>query len=626
MKLIHKILLAIVLPIALASTLFIFFIHDVLYKEVENRFVANLERSTSDYANLLNTKFENIARLGNSNANYLEQMENEFGIKGINKQTITDLLSRTLNYDSLVYRTSVLFDSSFCYPLNIKSYQGSNINGKLEISPISVRVSDLNEMIRPEWKNASSSSQTFKGQWLPPYYIDILDSTRVISYTQPFYFNGTFSGIFVIDIQIKSVNKTLIKNEKSIEKNLDPDLYVINTCDSTIIYAEIPGLTGLHLFKSQNEPIYIDGSNNTVLDSVLLMKNGSGIVQDVFNQRLFFAFYAPISSTDWMVINILSNKKANAQVAKSINKTTILIIIFILLIILIIFFTSRLITNPISKLSNMTIEISKGNFDQHFELNRSDEIGILAKNFDEMNKKLLEREQNLKTANSQLLVLDDAKNEFLSLISHEIRTPLNGIVGSTHLLSDIINDPELSEFIEMLKESVDRLEKFSKIALEITQMQTIGKQRVKEVLSLNAVAEHVIENSKNKALEKMVTILTDFTTNDRVLGVEEYFRRAIEELVVNAIVYADSNTDIKIKTYYQNEKINICISDRGEVIPADKISEIMKPFGLGKKHYDKNIGLGLTYVQTFLDVHHGQIKITSGKEKTEITLSFSSVD
>jgi two-component system sensor histidine kinase/response regulator len=247
---------------------------------------------------------------------------------------------------------------------------------------------------------------------------------------------------------------------------------------------------------------------------------------------------------------------------------------------------------------------------------------VLEQKVQERTAELKESNKNLDKANTQLLTLDEAKNKFLMLISHEIRTPLNGIVGSAYFLNDMIDDPELKEFLDMLKESVDRLDKFSKTALEITQMQTVGREMEKTSFSLNKVVAKVLESKFPDAEKKQCTFAAVYSNNDNIIGIEDYTIRTVEELVSNAIKFSNENNVIDIITFEDNGKIKLIVSDRGEVIPPDRIEEITKPFGLAKDHYDKDIGLGLAYVQTFLDMNDAAMEIISSTEKTEITLIF----
>jgi len=247
---------------------------------------------------------------------------------------------------------------------------------------------------------------------------------------------------------------------------------------------------------------------------------------------------------------------------------------------------------------------------------------VLEQKVQERTVELKESNENLDKANTQLLTLDEAKNQFLMLISHEIRTPLNGIVGSAYFLSDSIDDPELTEFLDMLKESVDRLDSFSKTALEITQMQTVGREIEKKTFDIESIISKIIDEKQSAANEKNITIESVLEESLSINGIEDYFKRTIEELVGNGIKFSYEDITLKIKTFKEDGKIKISVIDKGEVIPQEKIAEITKPFGLAKDHYDKHIGLGLSYVQTFLDIHDATIEIKSSEEETVITLIF----
>jgi DNA-binding response OmpR family regulator len=82
----------------------------------------------------------------------------------------------------------------------------------------------------------------------------------------------------------------------------------------------------------------------------------------------------------------------------------------------------------------------------------------------------------LEKAKSELESLDSAKEHFLKIINHEIRTPLNGILGFQELLKEAMLDAKYAGYLEMMNRSVRRLEKFSILALMITQLRT-GKYR-----------------------------------------------------------------------------------------------------------------------------------------------------
>lgn len=247
---------------------------------------------------------------------------------------------------------------------------------------------------------------------------------------------------------------------------------------------------------------------------------------------------------------------------------------------------------------------------------------VLEEKVQERTMQLSESNKRLEAANNKLLVLDDSKNNFLKLISHEIRTPLNGILGSTSFLSEMIEDPELKEFVEMLKESAERLDGFSKKALEITQMQTLGEDIEMKDISINDIIHRAVDASKEIANQKNIGFSLSLIKEDSLLGIDDYITGAVAELVNNAVKSSNENTTVDIITIINGNNFLIKISNTGETIPEDKIEEIVKPFGLANEHYDKHTGLGLSYVKSVLDLHHGSMEIVSTEEKTTVALIF----
>ena len=247
---------------------------------------------------------------------------------------------------------------------------------------------------------------------------------------------------------------------------------------------------------------------------------------------------------------------------------------------------------------------------------------ILEEKVQERTAQLNESNLKLEVANKKLVGLDEAKNNFLNLISHEIRTPLNGIVGSTYFLNDMIEDPELKEFVGMLMESVDRLDGFSKKALEITQMQTLGGEIEKKKININSIVHEVLEASKENANNKNIGFEVSLIDEDGILGVEDYMSGAIKEIIGNAIKFSNENTIVKVVSVAEGDNFKLSFSDTGEVIPKEKIDEIVKPFGLGNAHYDKHMGLGLSYVQSTIDLHNASLEISSNENLTTISMVF----
>jgi|GEM_PF-943943 len=616
MKLVYKILLLVVLPSAILSVFFVFFVNNLLYTEVEKRFLQSIENTTDDYAKLLDRQLTNVSRIAKYTARQVEKN------KDARIESIEELLRESIGNDSLIYGASVFFDTTYTGALSKTMIYASKNENNIDIISFNSSSQQYIDYFNQNMSWWLIPKETLQPIWTSPYYDDGVGKKLMITYAKPLFIENNYVGIISIDILINNIRDLLLLNEKRIEGNYDPDLYILNNSDSVIIYSEKHDIEGNNdIFDPRNPNKYSEDTKLKILNLINNMEKGPAVVKSS-DGLSYFVFYASIENCDWFVIDILSVSKAQEAVYITVSKVISLLAIFIFILIALVFSSSSLITKPVSKLSAFSLEVSKGNYDAIHNVKSRDEIGILANNFTTMVQKLKEREESLKRANKQLLELDVAKNEFLNLISHEIRTPLNGIVGSTHFLNEMIQDPEMADFLEMLKESVDRLDSFSKTALEITQMQTVGNKIKKSELEIIPIINETISKYNEKITNKKLTVITSFGGNNSLLGIREYFKRSMVELISNAIKFSSPETDIKVSTYNESNNLCIKVSNKGEVIPTEKINEIMKPFGLGNKHYDKNIGLGLTYIQKFLEIHNGKIEITSTEEKTDVILIF----
>lgn len=610
------------IPVIIISIIISVFLYRNAAQKAEVDFTNYLSQVVFNYVDYIDLSLMNISENATKDAMLIESIE------GFRSRDLIITATNNLKSDSLIFGSGIFFDQNMSPFKRDIAYVYSYRNGD---SIIEIIVDDNKDDIiydyienKPEWWE--TPSKFHKAGWTKPYYDTLSGSPSMITYFQPFYFDDEFAGVVTIDLSLESLEKWLIKNERILEKNINPTTFLMSD-DSIVILSDIPERIGEKIFSSTSivESRYNVRESINVISKAIERETGMEIISTIDGKSKVIAFFSPLHSTNWSAISVIPFKIINENIKKSTTQIFILISIFNFILIIVVILIARYISKPIIKLSSVSLIIAEGDYTTTINIKSNDEIGILANNFSIMKTKLMERELHLKEANKQLLVLDDAKNQFLKLISHEIRTPLNGIVGSAYFLSDTIDDPELQEFLEMLKESVDRLDSFSKTALEITQMQTVGRELDKTNIDINSIVSKVIDEKQSAANEKNIKVITDLTENIEIIGIEDYFLRTIKELIGNAIKFSNKDIDIKVKTFKEDGKIKFSVTDTGEVIPLEKIAEITKPFGLAKEHYDKHIGLGLAYVQAFLDIHNASIEIKSSEEETVITLIFDGV-
>lgn len=618
-KLAFRITFIIFIPIFVIAIFVIILMYNNIYELTFEKYTRDLEIVNRNYINYIDDKLHFIEEETFKKSHYF--LENNFK----NKKEILEFTKSNTLLDSIIFGSAVIFDIgkynnndeyAFFY-----SYQKED-----EIAQIcfedELDVDYFNfQNNQHQWWDIPS--KTYKSGWTEPYYDFGASKVDMITYYHPFFVKNEYQGVITIDISLETLRGKLINNKHTFEEELSSDLFILSS-DSIIIYTKNLDHSGKNIYQlknSSNKRFDLEESL-TILDLSVNRKTGMMDLHSSDRNSLFLAFYSPFNYTNWIAINLIPYDNIHLNVYKQLGLTIYLMSAFVIFLTVIIFLMARYISKPIVRLSNYSLRIASGNYDVKPYLKGKTEIGILSRNFAKMQEEVKKREMEIRKKNKQLLVLDIAKNNFLLLISHEIRTPLNGIAGATYLLNDKIEDPELKEFIEMLEESVDRLDRFSNKALEITHMQTVGDELEKSDIQVCPIINNVLKTFLSAIEQKSLNVVIDFYEDCTIHVIESYFKSVIEELISNAIKFSDENTDIIIEVLKQHKTLIIKIRNIGETIPKSKKGEITKAFGLAQEHIDSNIGLGLNYVQTFVDIHHAKLHIISKDKKTTISIHF----
>ncbi|MBI9068612.1 MAG: hybrid sensor histidine kinase/response regulator [Salinivirgaceae bacterium] len=227
----------------------------------------------------------------------------------------------------------------------------------------------------------------------------------------------------------------------------------------------------------------------------------------------------------------------------------------------------------------------------------------------ELEEKVKERTKKLDEANSKLLELDEAKINFLKMISHEIRTPLNGIVGSISLMESENTDKNLIELFEILNISVDRLERFTDIALYITMLE-FGHYSLKtEPVNINSLLAEAYSQTKKEYKHKEIKFESNFINSDHTIyGDVKLIGMVLTKLLENAYKYSEDKGTVSVNISRKEERLVVAIKDNGRGLPPEILKYIFTPFSTANIHMNNNIGLDLYFSKLVMDAHQGKIE------------------
>lgn len=251
------------------------------------------------------------------------------------------------------------------------------------------------------------------------------------------------------------------------------------------------------------------------------------------------------------------------------------------------------LASPLRKLRETVDQFGRGNLSVRADANRSDEFGDLAKAFNEMAHKT-----------EQLLT---AERRLLQDISHELRSPLARLEFAVELAR---TSPDREGAISRIKRDVDRLSVLVGELLDVARTEGESLSPALRNLSLDALLRNLAEDCSFEAEAKDCRIELQAEPSISMQGDPELLRRAIENILRNAIRHAPEGSTIHLRLQRKDQRALIEIQDQGPGIPEEALSQIFKPFFRVETDRNRNsggVGLGLAIAQRAVILHHGTL-------------------
>ena len=228
--------------------------------------------------------------------------------------------------------------------------------------------------------------------------------------------------------------------------------------------------------------------------------------------------------------------------------------------------------------------------------------------------KIKELNQLSVSYNKMLERLSDAfeiQRQFTANAAHELRTPLSLMqvqLDLYHSTQHPGSDADTVQMIKMLTEQNDRLGKMVKTLLDMSELQTVGRD---EKIILNDLVDEVLEDLEPLAQEKNIKLIGKYK-NITMIGSDILIYRLVYNLVENAIKYNHSDGQVTVNAYKKQKYIYLSVEDTGSGIPKELRERVFEPFFRVDKSRSRElggVGLGLALVREIVRVHDGSITV-----------------
>lgn len=350
----------------------------------------------------------------------------------------------------------------------------------------------------------------------------------------------------------------------------------------------------------------------------------------------------------------ISFEKMETSIQKTYSDVVKITLAICLVAIILAFLYGKVVSKPLIEMTRIANRLATGYLDERVNIQGTDEISVLANNFNTMAQSLQEsrsnlwklnkdlefmveeRTQELLTAYAELQELDKLKTSFLSTVSHELRTPLTSILGfakmidkqfNRHIIPNLPEDNKkttkakntIGTNLDIITQESNRLARLINDVLDLAKIES-GKMSFNfEDLQLEQLFERAFNNLSSLTEQSNIELELKYahTKPSLIQGDRDRILQVMTNLISNAIKFTKDGR-ITCRVEMKEHWIQCSVKDTGIGIVEEDLLKVFDKFQqVGDTLTDKpqGTGLGLPICREIIEIHHGQIWADSKPNK-----------
>ncbi len=273
-------------------------------------------------------------------------------------------------------------------------------------------------------------------------------------------------------------------------------------------------------------------------------------------------------------------------------------------------FFSATLTERIRTLDKTARAISHGNLTARVSDAGRDELGALARTFNDM-------VVQLQAADRKQRELDRLRRDLIAWVSHDLQTPLASIRAVVEALADgMVEDPQIVQrYLRTSQHDIRALSALIDDLFQLAQLDAGGMPLNKEPGSLSDLISDTLESFSELANRQGIALVGQVAPDvDPVSMDTQRIGRVLNNLIGNALRHTPSAGTIQVQASSFEKGVMVEVYDNGEGISAEDLPYVFERFYRGDKSRNPatgGSGLGLAIVKGIVEAHGGQISVVS---------------
>jgi signal transduction histidine kinase len=254
---------------------------------------------------------------------------------------------------------------------------------------------------------------------------------------------------------------------------------------------------------------------------------------------------------------------------------------------------ARYLTSPLRRMQKTVERFGKGDFSARVHSRRGDELGQLGRTVDQMAERI------------DLLL--KSQRRLLQDISHELRSPLARLGVAVELAR---GGGDATTALNRVEREADRLNTLVGELIQVTRAEGDPAGLATESVQLDDLVKVILDDVHIEA-DKRQVILRPNISEAEFQGSPELLRRAIENILRNAIRYSPEGAQVDVRLEKSAGVFRLAVRDYGQGVPEESLPSIFDPFYRVEKDRGRTsggVGLGLAIAKRAVELHHGVMK------------------
>jgi two-component system sensor histidine kinase CpxA len=254
------------------------------------------------------------------------------------------------------------------------------------------------------------------------------------------------------------------------------------------------------------------------------------------------------------------------------------------------------LTRPLKKLQKAVDAFGHGDLTARADEGRADEIGQLAVAFNRM----ADRIETLRASEKRLL-LD---------VSHELRSPL----ARLNVALELARQGGANSALDRIEREAERLNTLVSELLDVTRTRSEREEERRELVRLDELVHRLADDCAIEAESRGCRLEMEAGGPVTVKGDPELLRRAVENVVRNAIRYAPEGSPVQLRVANGSGRATVAVRDFGPGVPPESLPHLFDAFyrvDTDRNRSSGGVGLGLSIARRAVELHHGKMRASN---------------